>query len=125
MTHILTQQTDTFEFPPLGAVRARRGHVDEMVTLTSSPIDSRHEGDTRPVQVSVTRTADSDPMFEVPLLEHTITLLIGAETTLGYDDVIQFDLEQAERFVGLLAAAVERSKADLVNNADFFEEAAS
>ncbi|QIK49638.1 hypothetical protein P9A14_02580 [Gordonia hongkongensis] len=64
-------------------------------------------------------------MFEVPLLEHTITLLIGAETTLGYDDVIQFDLEQAERFVGLLAAAVERSKADLVNNADFFEEAAS
>ncbi|UOG20518.1 hypothetical protein MTX80_15410 [Gordonia amicalis] len=119
MTHILTQQTDNFEFPKLGAVRTRRGYVDEMITLTSAPVDSRLGDDIRPLQVSMTRTADDDPMFEVPLLDHTIAVLIGEETDHGYSEVVQFDLEQAERFAKLLTAAVESGKADLVANADF------
>lgn len=125
MTHILTQQTDTFEFPPLGAVKAKRGYVDEMVTLVSTAVDSQHEDDTRPVQVSITRAADNAPLFDVPLLDYRIDITIGEETTRGFDDVIALDLEQAERFVSLLAAAVERGKADLVNNADFFGAVAS
>jgi len=119
MTHILTHRGDTFEFPALGAVRTKRGHVNEMITLMSNPVDSQFDDDVRPLQVSTTRTADNDPSYADALLDHRVEILIGEETDHGYTEVVTFNLEQAERFAHLLNTAIASAKADLAANAEF------
>lgn len=126
MTHMVTHQTDKFEFPPIdaGGHSAQRGFVDEALTLESGPLDTLDDEDIRPVRVSVTRSADNDPKYGEAELRYEYSLLIGEPTEWGYPAVVGFDHDQAERFAELFATAVRMGAADRAAHATFLGEVA-